>query len=101
MSKDGRTAIRNEIALSWDGHDKQGSALSNGFAVCDVLTYVGGEVPAECGYRPSPLGVDGNDYPESMFCELYEDGTIDDDDLAYWARVLVRYTAMIPEDERY
>ncbi len=101
MSTNGRAAIRDLIALDWDGNDVFGTTLSHAFAVCEVLTYVGGEVPAECGYRPSPLGVDIDDYPDSFVHEMYEDGTIDDDDLAYWAVVLSRYIAMIPESERY
>lgn len=101
-SMDGRTAIRDEITISWDGGDPCGSALSNLFGLCAVVTVYGGDVPAEAEYQPG-LGVERelDEYPDSMFAELVDDGSADLDDLIYWIRVLNQYAGLIPEDRRY
>jgi len=40
---------------SWDDGDRWGSAMSWLGEVCDLLDIVGGDIPAACGYRRSPV----------------------------------------------
>lgn len=102
MPRTGRTALRDEIHLSWDGGDPWGSALSVGFATCEILHYHGGEIPADVAYQPSPMGApDFDSYPDTAFLELLDGGVIELDDLTYWARVIDRFLDLVPEDQRY
>lgn len=79
-----------------------GSALSNLFGLCGVVHFYGGEVPAEAGYRPGPcVELELEAYPDAMFAEMSDDGTVGMDDLTYWIRVLSRYVDLVPEDRRY
>ena len=100
-TRDGRDALRSEIHHSWDGDDPWGSALSVGFATCEILHHTGGDVPAEVDYRPGLGGLDEESYPDSVFLELLDNGQISHDDLAYWARVISRFLDLVPEDQRY
>ena len=102
MTSKGRAAIRDEIRLSWDGTDPWGSALSVGFAACDVLHWATGtDVPAECDYSPGIAGPDEESYPDSVFLELLDARIVKDEDLAYWARVIDRFLDLVPEDLKY
>lgn len=101
-TKTGRDALRSEIRLSWDGGDPWGSALSVGFAACEILRYHGADIPAGVDYQPSPMGApDFESYPDAAFLELLDDGVVEIDDLTYWARVMDRFLDLVPEDRRY
>lgn len=60
--------IREWLAEGEDTGDRWGSLLASGFAVCEAITHLGGEVPDEIGYRPSILGV--NLDPEESWLTL-------------------------------
>lgn len=105
MNASGRAAIRSIITMGWDDGDVQGSTLGPLFDVCEVMFVSGFEVPAECEFRPSPMLHTVNDlddnWPAAELIEMLDDGSIDSDDLAYWARVLNRCVDLIPADRRY
>lgn len=71
----------------WDGGDPWGSAMSEGFAICDFLTFelgCGSHIPAALGYSPAMGGAD----EESAMWEYVRDGYMDghfttDDLIAY------------------
>ena len=101
-TRTGRDALRSEIRLSWDGGDPQGSALSVGFAACEVLHWCTNvDVPAEVDYSAGAFGPDEESYPDAMFLELLDGGIVTAGDLAYWARVVSRFVRLLPEDRRY
>jgi hypothetical protein len=100
-TRNGRDALRTTIHEAWDGGDPWGSAMSNGFGLCDVLYWTGGNVPTEIDYRPGIGGPDEESYPDSVFLELSDNGTITQGDLAYWARVINRFFDLVPESDRY
>lgn len=100
-TRTGRDALRSEIHLSWDGADPWGSALSVGFAACGILHHTGGDIPAGVDYSPGMGGLDEESYPDSIFLEMLDDGTVTHGDLAYWARVIDRFLDLVPEDRRY
>ena len=101
-TRTGRDAIRSEIHLAWDGADPWGSALQPTFDLCELLYwYVGEDVPAEAEFRPGACEPDFDDYPAAEFRQMLDDDIITPEDLAYWIRVLARFTAMVPEDQKY
>lgn len=108
MSTTGRSALRNLIAMQWDGGDAQASVFSPYFGVCTVLYVAGEYVPAEAEFQPSPFLSDNGDlsqvkdeWPDAEIAEMYEAGEVTGDDLVYWARVLSRAADLIPADQRY
>ena len=100
-TREGRDALRSEIRLSWDGHDPWGSALSPAFDLCELLYWNGEAVPAEAEFQPGAIQPAFDDYPAEMFRDMWADGTVTTGDLYYWARVLVRFTEIVPEDQKY
>jgi hypothetical protein len=100
-TREGRSALRLEIKLNFDGHDAWGSALSVLGDVCDVLSAHSGDIPASAGYSPGLRGPALEGYHAVMFDEMYDDGIVSIGDLEYWARVLDRYADLVPESKRY
>jgi hypothetical protein len=98
----GRSALRTEIRMGWDGGDPWGSAISPAFDLCELLHWhLEEDVPAEAQFSPG-LGVpDFEDYPQAEYVEMLDEGTITPDDLKYWVRVLSRYLDNVPEDRKY
>ena len=45
--------VHNWLSESYDPGDMWGSAMTAGFAVCDAITVLDGNVPAELHYRPA------------------------------------------------
>lgn len=59
----------------WDGNDLWGSAMAEGFALCDWLTFeaeAGAEIPAELGYRPAPGGAETDSAMWEYVCAGYD-----------------------------
>jgi len=100
-TQEGRQAIRDHVAMMWDGGDLQGSTLGTAFDICDTLAWLGVDVPAECGYTPGPMlaGKSRDDLDEEFgraeLAALLADGDCEPGDLQYWARVLVRYQSAV------
>lgn len=109
--------ITKELVDDDRAHDPWGSTLATLGAICDVLSVMGGEIPASAGYRPA-MGlshpndlrwneVTGENYnahilltgldtsfDPGLFTEDYEPD-LATDDLEYAARVLDRYADVL------
>lgn len=77
------------LADMWDGFDPWGSAMAEGFALCDWLTFeIGESVPSVLQYRPSPFGADTEDPRYEFVVEGYESGEFTVDDVVAYLLLL-------------
>lgn len=61
--------VSQALSLYWDGGDPWGSAMAEGFALCDFVTFyldAREEIPNELGYSPAAFGT-------ANACEADED----------------------------
>lgn len=99
MSAAARRDVRDALTQNWDPYDVWGSAMIAAFAVCDLMTLAGLDVPAEMDYSPA-LGLtwpdeDENDTLRDLMT-VWADHNLNhaaagNAALTYWARVLSRY----------
>jgi hypothetical protein len=82
--------LKNELMMSWDSHDRWGSAMSLFFDVAEELHRRHGDTPDSWQFRPGALGVGE---PETYEAEIMT--CADTPDLLRLGNVLYRYTGML------
>lgn len=69
-----RNPITESLRDAWDSFDGYGSTMTNLFAIADVMTELGVEVPSEWNYRQSPFGPDTEAYEYETIHEALQAG---------------------------
>ena len=95
----GNHPVSRELAFgdSWDGGDVWGSAMGEGFALCDWMTFelwAGDLIPESLGYTPSMCGADEEDYMWQTIVELWPTSGLTAEDVADY---LVHLNALLDE----
>lgn len=86
--------VSRAMADSWGGEDPWGSAMSEGFALCDFVTFYLGapeEIPAELGYVPSMGGADDEAYLYTALVDAFEYGDFTAADAYDYLPIVNRY----------
>jgi hypothetical protein len=92
-----------EIRLMSDWVDAWGSTLQWHFAICEVLTAAGWDVPAKWEFHQGPISrgesiydvARGDEYPDAALAESVIHNDYTPDDLLYAGEVLHRYASVL------
>lgn len=86
-----RVSERLAFADIWDGGDVWGSALAEGFVLCDWLTFELGRrdlVPGEMHYVPALAGPDDESYEYDLVREMWPGSELTPEDVGEYLRLL-------------
>ena len=93
--------VSRHLSLFWDGGDPWGSAMAEGFALCDFLAgYLGAWelIPADMGYRMAMGGPEEEDpiYQELVYC--YAAGYLNGVDCAEYLAIVGAFLDQLRAD---
>lgn len=86
--------VSEVLSMFWDGGDPWGSAMAEGFAVCDFVTFhldAQEEIPSELGYQPGMGGPGTEDARYVMLVDSFERGDFSAADAYEYLPIVERY----------
>lgn len=89
-TRTGRDVIREMVRLSWDSGDLKHSSISPLFDLCEAMTFLGFDVPAQLGYSQGWSGEPDSEMAVELI-SAWEEESITAEDMTYWSLVLDQY----------